>query len=356
MTRIAFSWNGLPQYAARLIRKAVDRLGEDCVVIGSRPTVPIEGMEEVLSCPILWVDSARPARWSDLGLEVPEIFVQSGWGYPAFNSLGAEVKARGGRVIGLSDNNWRGDFRQMLIGAIAFRFLHRRRFDAMIVPGRQGQKLMRWFGMPKDRVRGGMYGADPALFNGGDSLSSRPKTFFFVGQFIARKDVLGLANAFIRFVRSRPGWTLRLCGSGVQRSSIPEHENIVVEDFVQPEQLVERLRQAQFLVLPSLSEAWGLVVHEAASCGCGLVLSNRIGSADDLSTVVNSVCFTAGSEGDLLRALHEAADFDGARLLAAEKESRRLAGAFGPDRFSREVEALIRGFSQEAAKRGQCAN
>jgi len=351
MTRIAFSWNGLPQYAARLIRGAVDRLGEDCDVIGSRPSVPIEGMEGVLNCPIFWVDFARPVTWSQLGLEVPEIFVQSGWGYPAYNSLGAEVRKLGGRVIGLSDNNWRGDFRQRVVGAIAFRLLHRRRFDAMIVPGQQGQKLMRWFGMPKDRVRSGMYGADPALFNGGSSLPLRPKTFLFVGQFIARKDVLGLAHAFIRFASSRPGWTLRLCGSGEQRDLIPAHESILVEDFVQPEQLAERFRQARFLVLPSLSEAWGLVVHEGASCGCGLVLSNRIGSADDLATAVNGVLFEAGNADDLLRALHEAADFADARLVAAEAESRRLASPFGPDRFGREVEGLIRDFSQDA--RGQ---
>ena len=53
MTRIAFSWNGLPQYAARLIGKAAQRLGEDCAVIGSRPDVPVEGMEKVLQAGFL---------------------------------------------------------------------------------------------------------------------------------------------------------------------------------------------------------------------------------------------------------------------------------------------------------------
>ena len=33
--------------------------------------------------------------------------------------------------------------------------------------------------------------------------------------------------------RSPPGWSLRLCGSGVQKNEIPETENIFVEDFVQ---------------------------------------------------------------------------------------------------------------------------
>jgi glycosyltransferase involved in cell wall biosynthesis len=218
----------------------------------------------------------------------------------------------------------------------------------MIVPGRQGKRLMRWFGMPTDRVRGGMCGADPALFGAGDSLPLRPRTFLFVGQFIARKNVVGLANAFMRFSRSRPEWTLRLCGSGEQRDLIPRDGRIIVEDFVQPAQLAERYRQARFFVLPSLFEAWGLVVHEASLSGCALVLSDCIGSADDLATPRNGVRFRAGSDDDLVRALHEAADFDDARLLEAGMESRRLAREFGPERFGREVADLIDRFADEA--------
>src|SRR5687768_12597413 len=88
---IALSWNGLPQYAARLIRAAVDRLGQDCVVIASRPAVPIKGMEEVLGGIVHWVDADMPVGWRALGLEPPDVFIQSGWSYPAFAALGREV-------------------------------------------------------------------------------------------------------------------------------------------------------------------------------------------------------------------------------------------------------------------------
>lgn len=338
---IAFSWNGLPQYAARLLQAAIDRLGPDCIVVGSKPTVPVGGVEEILGNSLHWVNADKPVCWSDLGLPVPSIFIQSGWAYPAFSALGREVKSLGGRVIGLSDANWRGDLRQLVIGPIAFRALYRRRFDAIIVPGQQGVRLMRYFGMPASRVRLGMYGADPSLFNGGQELTGRPKMFMFVGQFIARKDVLGLAHAFLRFCEVRPGWTLNLCGSGEQRYLIPRDHRIVVEDFVQPEHLAERYRNARFFILPSLVEAWGLVVHEAALCGCALVLSDAIGSADDLATPANAIRFRAGSEDDLVRALHEAADCDDERLAMAETCSRSVASQFGPRRFADEVEILI---------------
>jgi glycosyltransferase involved in cell wall biosynthesis len=340
--RIVFSWNGLPQYAARSIRCAADRLGEDCVVIGTPPDVPIRGMEDVLERPPIWIDARAPVSWRDIGLTPPQIFVQSGWAYPAINSLGLETKARGGFVIGMSDNNWRGDFRQLVLGPAAFRLLHRRRFDAMIVPGRQGLRLMRWYGMRAERVRIGMMGADPLLFHGGAPLASRPRTFLFVGQLIARKNVLGLSRAFLRFCETRPGWRLQLCGSGELRGSIPQHPNIFVEDFIQPDRLVDFFREARFLVLPSSTEAWGEVVHEAACCGCALVLSDRIGAADDLATPINSIRHRAGDEDDLLRALHRAAELDEARLAAAEAESRRLATCFGPERFADAVVELVR--------------
>lgn len=338
---IAFSWNGLPQYAARLIGAAIDRLGEDCIVIGSKPSVPVTGMEAVLGKAVRWIDACEQVSWHDLGLKVPSIFIQSGWSYPAFSQLGRQVKAAGGRVIGLSDANWRGDFRQLVLGPVGFRTLHWRSFDAMLVPGRQGARLMRYFGMRPDRIRIGMYGADPNLFHGGLPLLERPKTILYVGQFIARKDVLGLTAAFLRFVDTHPDWMLRMCGSGVQRELFPQDSRIIIENFVQPEQLAERYKAARFFVLPSLKEAWGLVVHEAALCGCGLILSDAIGSGDDLASAENAVRFRAGIEDDLVRALSEAAAFDSERLEGAEAKSRELARQFGPERFAAEVAGLI---------------
>ena len=345
MQSIAFSWNGLPQYGARVLRAAIDRLGQSCPVIGSRPSVPVEGMERTLGQPIHWVDADTPLSWRDLGLPVPDIFFQSGWSYPAFSALGRVVKRNGGRVVGLSDASWRGDFRQIVLGPATFRLMHRRHFDAMLVPGRQGVRLMRYFGMPEARVRMGMYGADPLLFNDGPPLHERPKTFLYVGQFIARKNVLGLAEAFLRFSAREPGWTLRLTGSGEQRALIPADPRIIVEDFVQPEQLAERYRSARFFVLPSLREAWGLVVHEAALCGCGLVLSNAIGSGDDLADTTNGVSFRAGSEVGLVRALLAAAGMDDALLAGAEIRSRQFARQFGPDRFALEAAMLAEEFT-----------
>ena len=81
----------------------------------------------------------------------------------------------------------------------------------------------------------------------------RPKTFLFVGQFIARKDVLGLADAFLEFAKDHTDWCLDLVGGGEQQDSIPFDPRTRVEAFVQPEELAQRFHTARFFVLPQFS-------------------------------------------------------------------------------------------------------
>lgn len=338
---VAFSWNGLPQYAARLIRAAIDSLGEDCVVVGSKPEVPVEGMDAILGRPAHWVDANRALRWRDLGLAPPAVFVQSGWAYPAFNALGNETRRHGGRVIGLMDNAWRGDLRQRVLGPVAFRLLHRRKFDRMLVAGKSGRRLAQYWGMPGHAVRTGMYGADPAIFFSETPLADRPREFLYVGQFIQRKDVIGLCQAFLDAGDALGDWTLRLCGSGALRDSLPNHPRIIIENFVQPEQLRSRFNAARLFVLPSLFEAWGLVVHEAGLSGCAMILSDAIGSADDLAGKTNALRFPAENRGALKHCLLQAATWDTERLGAAAAESTKLAEAFGPARFARQIKLFV---------------
>ncbi len=186
-----------------------------------------------------------------------------------------------------------------------------------------------------------LYGADPALFNGGPPLCARQKTFLFVGQLIARKGVLELARAFIRFCADHDDWTLRICGNGPLRDQIPQHPCILIDEFVQPANLADVMRDARCLVLPSTSEHWGLVVHEAALCGCALALSSAVGAADDLARPENAVLFPTHDSKALESTLRQIADWDAARWDEAERTSRKLAQQFGPHRFALEAGRLI---------------
>ena len=342
MSPIAFSWHGLPQYAARQLAAASAELGQDCPVVGSRAQVPVQGVEQALGRPVHWVEATHPTTWRKLGLDVPRIFFQSGWAYPAFNALGDEVRAAGGKVCLLMDNNWRGGLRQWL-GAPWYRLCQRRKFAAILVPGKSGRRLARWYGMPDEAIFEGMYGADPQLFFNGPPLANRPKRIIFVGQYIERKGCVPLARAFASVAHLLPGWELWMYGSGPLQSAIPAHPQIKVNGFIQPEQLGALYRDARIFALPSNSEAWGLVVHEAALSGCQLLLSATVGAAPDFATDANARTFRPGDEADLASAMVELAE--SAELSAAQSASVDAARSHGPAEFARQVSAIVRQLS-----------
>ena len=341
---IAFSWQGLPQYAARQLRPAIAQLGQACPVIGTRPEVPIQGMEAALGQPIHWVEDAQVVRWADLGLAVPKVFFQAGWSCPAFNALGDEVRAAGGKVCLLMDNDWRGNLRQWFGGGW-FRLTLKRKFAAVMVPGRSGRRLARWYGFANEEIFEGLYGADPAVFFDGPPLAVRPKRILFVGQYIERKDCVGLAQAFASIADQLPEWELHLYGNGPLQDKIPLHPRIRVNRFVQPAELGALYRSARIFALPSHSEAWGLVVHEAVLSGCQLLLSATIGSRHDFATQKNAAEFPAGDCVALAQAVLQLATSDDDSLARAQAESRALSATHGPPVFADRVAAVVRQLS-----------
>ena len=169
----------------------------------------------------------------------------------------------------------------------------------------------------------------------------RPKIFLFVGQFIPRKNVLGLISAFERFSDTHKDWTLKLCGSGQQLEQIKKHPQIQIESFLQPTELGQLMKEARCVVLPSLEEHWGVVVHEAALSGCAMALSSSVGAADDLATTENAITFEPSDLEKLEQALHDFASWDNFRWQRAEDVSRDLATKFGPRIFANSVERVV---------------
>lgn len=341
--RVAIAWNGLPFYAARLIRAGIEQVEVPVDVIGSRPSVPIEGMEEELGQPIHWMDNEEARSWEDMGLPVPDLFIHTGWRYKGFNTLGREARGNGGRVVSMIDNRWKNSVRQW-VGALVFRVWYRRWFDAVWVPGASGRQLCRVFGMPDSDIYEGMYGADPEVYPKGPPLPQREKTMLFVGQLIPRKNIDRLIEAFQRFRRNHLDWTLRIVGEG--KESVSEEEpGIEVEGFLQPEDIAERMRQSRFLVLPSREDHWGLVVHEAALSGCGLIVSDNVGAGADLVTPENGFVHRASSRDALEEAMREGASKSRDWLERVTERSRELATNFGPKVWGKTFEEIVNEYS-----------
>jgi len=342
---ICFCWEGFPQYAARCVGALVRATTEKVVVVATRPKVPIEGMERVAGCPVVWIDEDEGRGLCEIVGEVPRKLFVSGWGMPVFNRFRDEVRSAGGLVVAMLDNNFSPKgakpFCREVLKAVKFRLLLRGKYDGFFVPGRSGRKLLRFYGVKDELIAEGLYAADESLFSNGKPLPEREKKIVYVGQFCARKNILRLVEAFRLAKGLERGWRLELYGCGPLRESIPEGDSaIIVHAFAQPEQLAEIYRSARAFVLPSVEEHWGLVVHEAALSGCVLCLSNRVGAADDLFDESNGVLFDPYDTRGMADALARVMGFSDDELLRAQGASLKLAGRIGLESFVAGVRKL----------------
>ncbi len=103
-----------------------------------------------------------------------------------------------------------------------------------------------------------------------------------VGQFLPYK---GIDVALDALAGLSIDLRIRLVGTGSRSNEAEEYvaskgmDNVEVVPFLQPDELVKEYLRAELFVLPSRQECWGLVVNEAAACGCPIVSTWGSGAA-----------------------------------------------------------------------------
>ena len=340
---IVFAWRGFPQYAARCVGAFAGKSKETVVVVATRPKVPIEGMELLCGCRLVWIDGDADGSIEDFVGEIPRVVFASGWIVPAFNRFCSEVCSNGGRAFCMIDNNYSFGLRE-LVSAVRFRMQFRGRFDGYMVPGHSGARLLNMYGVENRLVVQGLYAADSSIFKDGLPLDRREKKIIYVGQFIARKNVVRMVRAFAEANLIVGGdWTLDMYGCGPLRDELAAMNvrGVNIHSFVQPDILSGFYRRARVFCLPSLEEHWGLVVHEAALSGCMLLLSNKVGASEDLIVSNNGFVFNPTNAREMKSAFVAAMTLDENALAAAHAGSLDSAKLINIDRFVAGIDYLL---------------
>jgi glycosyltransferase involved in cell wall biosynthesis len=187
-------WEGFPP-CGLLTQQVATQYGEGLKLLGTRASVPFQGLEELLGRSIDWLDDPnqiweRREEFADRNL-----IIHTGWSHPGWLRFDRWIKKRGAKVVVAVDNSWKANLRQF-VGALWFRLWLRQHFDAVIVPGRSASRLMHFLGMPANRIFTGLYGAHESIYQLGLPLQERAAEFLFVGQLIHRKGVDILLEAF----------------------------------------------------------------------------------------------------------------------------------------------------------------
>jgi len=144
--------------------------------------------------------------------------------------------------------------------------------------------------------------------------SEYPKfLLLYVGQLIGRKGVEQLLEVLDSL--DDPDIGLLIVGSGPQEEELRQFcqvqglTNVFFEGFQQQDDLPSYYALADFLILPSLEEVWGLVVNEALASGLYVLCSDRAGAAYDLiQERWNGALFDPRNVEQLARLIQESKD------------------------------------------------
>lgn len=171
----------------------------------------------------------------------------------------------------------------------------------------------------------------------------------FVGKFIVQKNPGALLRAIEQTTPGALGDAMLLwVGSGPLEGELRAQAEAVERDhaipsrfvgFVNQRELPDYFLAADVMVLPSVSETWGLVVNEALQAGCRVVMTDAVGSYPDFGPLSGVEVVPARDDRALAAAIERLApmarDFDWA---ARHMEAYSTEAAV--DTLAREIEPL----------------
>lgn len=142
----------------------------------------------------------------------------------------------------------------------------------------------------------------PNIYYQDTSLSFREEyisnNFLFIGRLVKEKNLHLLLKAFSKL----PHLQLTIIGSGILEMELKNNatKNVKFIGHVDNSKLIEILSKHNSLILPSISETWGLVVEEAIINNLPVIVSNFVGCSVDLVHKYNVGCIFENNNVDSL--------------------------------------------------------
>jgi 1,2-diacylglycerol 3-alpha-glucosyltransferase len=235
-------------------------------------------------------------------------------------------------------------------------------FDFGFVGGQRSSDYLEKLGMDSGRIVRNYDVVDNTFFtHGADQIRSTScpenwglpnRYFLYVGRLAPEKNLEHLLRAFRQYVDKGGAWSLVLVGTGpLERHLKSTAERLGLETsvyfvgFKNGPELFPYYGFAGCFVLPSIREAWGLVVNEAMASGLPVLVSSICGCVPELvHSGVNGHSFAPGDERDLTGKLSLLASLPENTRAAMGHASQRIVSAFSPARWAESaVEVLARG-------------
>ena len=141
------------------------------------------------------------------------------------------------------------------------------------------------------------------------SPKEQVKNFIFVGRLSSEKNL----GSLIRTFNDLPDRNLNIVGFGPLEAELKKNanKNIIFHGAIDNSVLPSYYRENEVLILPSLSEVWGLVVEEALNNGLPVIVSDKVGCASEIIIPDhNGIIFFLSEPDSLHKAIIKISDLD----------------------------------------------
>ena len=278
----------------------------------------------------------------------PNITVVSGWSDKLYLQVARHLRKKGKIVVSGFDNQWHATSKQRIAAALGGVRYFSRYFSHAWVAGIYQYEYVRRLGFRKHEVIGNLYSADTTLYRSvyqlacAEKARKYPHRFLYVGRLEPVKGLDVLLAAWKMLGGVRRDWELHLIGNGSLKDLLASEKSVVLHEFMDPALLVHQAADAGCFILPSKTEPWGVVVHEFASAGLPLILSDVVGSATAfLLPGWNGFLFQSYNSEGLARAMKQIIQLPDSLLMSMGHNSHYLSRRITPEISAASLLSLI---------------
>lgn len=223
----------------------------------------------------------------------------------------------------------RGRVRDLLKGLLIRLFC-----DALMVSGkRAAAHCSKNLGVPESRIVTGYSAVDNTHFQRQEV--KRSHVLLCVARFVHEKNLEFLVKAF-RHANLTEDHELWLVGSGPLESILRNVQDprIIVREWVSYDDLPMLYSRAEWLILPSRFEPWGLVVNEAMAAGVPVIVSECCGCVPDLVVDSTGYMFDPTDVSNLVEVLERAVRLSDAEWVRLSEGTRRRIENWGAENWA----------------------
>ncbi|NRD23231.1 glycosyltransferase family 4 protein [Winogradskyella litoriviva] len=271
----------------------------------------------------------------------PSLIYIAGWSNKNYLKIAKSYKSQEIPIVAGMDNQWLGTFRQQ-IASVFSKFLIHKYFTHIWVAGKPQYYYARKLGFKTHRILTGLYSADETVFENIKQTQLK-KQIIFVGRLVEHKGLRILFKVLNELIKSNQlNIDVQFIGNGPLANEIPQHKNVKHRPFVSPDKLPILLENAGYFILPSLYEAWGVVIHEAVLAGLPVITTHETGAASDLViNNFNGFVYEANDGNKLMGIIKSLELIDNSKYLEMSKNSKLIATKINLTEWSASMNSII---------------